>query len=198
MGSSRRLHSLLAALIALVWCLAPSSTTAQQCDRHCGTVRWTVKTLTDPDASQVDTTPQAATVEQLRLQARVRRRGHRRPPVELTTYRIDALLLGWERAADEDFHLVIADPRDPSKTMIAEIPSPTCPELCRTAAAGRFAALRQQVIERLGPPSSHYHALDQPLSIEVTGVGFFDFRHGQRGEAPNAIELHPVTAIRFP
>jgi len=26
----------------------------------------------------------------------------------------------------------------------------------------------------------------------VTGVGFFDFWHGQRGVAPNAIELHPV------
>jgi hypothetical protein len=26
----------------------------------------------------------------------------------------------------------------------------------------------------------------------VTGVGFFDFNHGQTGVAPNAIELHPV------
>ena len=26
----------------------------------------------------------------------------------------------------------------------------------------------------------------------ITGVGFFDFQHGRRGVAPNAIELHPV------
>jgi hypothetical protein len=26
----------------------------------------------------------------------------------------------------------------------------------------------------------------------VNGVGFFDFKHGQRGVAPNAIELHPA------
>jgi hypothetical protein len=26
----------------------------------------------------------------------------------------------------------------------------------------------------------------------ITGVGFFDFDHGQTGVAPNAIELHPV------
>jgi hypothetical protein len=26
----------------------------------------------------------------------------------------------------------------------------------------------------------------------VTGVAFFDYKHGQTGVAPNAIELHPV------
>jgi hypothetical protein len=26
----------------------------------------------------------------------------------------------------------------------------------------------------------------------VTGVGFFDFEHGQSGVAPNAVELHPI------
>jgi hypothetical protein len=30
----------------------------------------------------------------------------------------------------------------------------------------------------------------------VTGVVFFDFKHGQTGVAPNAIELHPVLAFR--
>ena len=29
----------------------------------------------------------------------------------------------------------------------------------------------------------------------ITGVGFFDFLHGQTGVAPNAIELHPVLAV---
>jgi hypothetical protein len=29
----------------------------------------------------------------------------------------------------------------------------------------------------------------------IDGVGFFDFLHGQRGVAPNGIELHP--ALRF-
>jgi len=30
----------------------------------------------------------------------------------------------------------------------------------------------------------------------ITGVGFFDFDHGQTGVAPNAIELHPVLAFK--
>jgi hypothetical protein len=29
----------------------------------------------------------------------------------------------------------------------------------------------------------------------IEGVGFLDFLHGQRGVAPNGIELHPV--LRF-
>jgi hypothetical protein len=32
--------------------------------------------------------------------------------------------------------------------------------------------------------------------MEITGVGFFDFEHGQSGVAPNAIELHPVLDVR--
>jgi len=30
----------------------------------------------------------------------------------------------------------------------------------------------------------------------VTGVAFFDFKHGQTGVAPNAIESHPILAFR--
>ncbi len=33
-------------------------------------------------------------------------------------------------------------------------------------------------------------------TVEVTGVGFFDFLHGQTGVAPNGIELHPMLAIQ--
>ena len=29
-------------------------------------------------------------------------------------------------------------------------------------------------------------------TVQIAGVGFFDFKHGQSGVAPNAIELHPV------
>lgn len=30
------------------------------------------------------------------------------------------------------------------------------------------------------------------VPVVIRGVGFFDFKHGQRGVAPNGIELHPV------
>jgi len=34
-------------------------------------------------------------------------------------------------------------------------------------------------------------------TLTVTGVGFFDFDHGQSGVAPNAVELHPVLALKI-
>ena len=35
------------------------------------------------------------------------------------------------------------------------------------------------------------------VPVTLTGLGYFDFAHGQRGVAPNAIELHPVINIFF-
>jgi hypothetical protein len=35
----------------------------------------------------------------------------------------------------------------------------------------------------------------RPITIEVVGVGFFDFDHSQTGRAPNNIELHPVLSL---
>jgi len=31
---------------------------------------------------------------------------------------------------------------------------------------------------------------------QITGVAFFDFKHGQTGVAPTAIELHPILTFR--
>ena len=178
--------------------IAPPAMAALSCDLHCGTERWAVKTLTDPDANRVDTTPHDATVGELRALPVPVSHDTRAAPVEMTTYRVKALLLGWKVEADEDYHLVIADPDDIAATMIVEIPSPTCPEVCQTPLAQHFAALREQVENRLGQPRSHFRELPKPLSVHVTGVGFFDFIHGQTGVAPNGIELHPAIAISFP
>jgi hypothetical protein len=42
-------------------------------------------------------------------------------------------------------------------------------------------------------PSTSRHRFTTP--VQITGVGFFDFKHGQSGVAPNAIELHPVLRL---
>jgi len=43
------------------------------------------------------------------------------------------------------------------------------------------------------PPDSSFARLRGIATI--TGVGFVDFSHGQRGVAPNGIELHPVLSF---
>jgi hypothetical protein len=77
--------------------------------------------------------------------------------------------------ADLDHHLVL---RSGSRTMIAETPSSLCTKGATTKRRKQMAAARgrARVCAR----------------ARVVGVAFFDYKHGQTGVAPNAIELHPV------
>jgi hypothetical protein len=107
-------------------------------------------------------------------------------------YRVEARLLALFGEADGDYHLVLASLRDPTITMIAEVPDPRCAGACASGNAEVYARLRQKLMDRLNSPQSE----SRPL-VRVTGVGFFDFLHGQRGVAPNGIELHPVLDVEF-
>jgi hypothetical protein len=91
---------------------------------------------------------------------------------------------------DGDYHLVLASLHNPNVTMIAEVPDPGC---SGENESGVFETVRQQLMERLNAPGGE----PRPL-VRITGVGFFDYIHGQRGVAPNGIELHPVLAVEFP
>jgi hypothetical protein len=77
--------------------------------------------------------------------------------------------------ADEHFHLVLQSGAD---HMIAESPSAAC-------AGGATPYRRRQMREAR-------NKLRFCSQARVVGVAFFDFKHGQTGVAPNAIELHPI------
>ena len=62
--------------------------------------------------------------------------------------------------------------------MIAEAPRLSCTIGAKPAMRHAMAIAR-----------SHVRLCRQ---AKITGVAFFDFKHGQTGVAPNAIELHPV------
>jgi hypothetical protein len=163
---------------------------------HCGAERWLVKTLSDAEFGKVNFQPVPATITQLISipQPADLPSDHRIAPVELTTYVVRARLLDYKREQDDDFHLVIAEPSDRSKTMIAEIPAPGCSQ-----AQALLAPPRREFVDLFGRVSLSWSWSEpSPTSdlIEISGVGFFDFEHGQNGVAPNAIELHPVIAIR--
>jgi hypothetical protein len=108
-------------------------------------------------------------------------------------YRVSALVTGGKQEADSDFHIVLADPTDVRTTLIAEIPSGTCTAAKRSTF---FDGLRAQFGNDFGKPTKgKLRRLAQPVPACVTGVGFFDFLHGQDGVAPNGFELHPVLSI---
>lgn len=160
---------------------------------QCGVERWPVKTLTDSRARLVDFTPRPASVSALRRLPRPPVLDQRVLGVETVVYRVRARLVAMKIEDDSDIHLVIADARHPSRTMIVEFPATGC-----TVGAARNARLRmvraRRRLERACGPADHTFR-DLRGTATITGVAFFDFKHHQRGLAPNAIELHPVLSV---
>jgi hypothetical protein len=158
----------------------------------CGVERWSIKTGTDAGARSINQkAPVPANIFHLRalpapasppVKSRVK-------PVETSVYSVSAILLRYKYEVDSDIHLVVADTG--GRTMIAEMPAPQC-----VGASSPFLPSIRYVRSKftsLFHPSDTCHRVNTP--IQIAGVGFFDFKHGQSGVAPNAIELHPV--LRF-
>jgi hypothetical protein len=157
----------------------------------CGTERWSIKTMSDPQASNVNLTAHATTISALRAKSAPSSLGTTRiAPVELTTYRIHARLVEFKSESDSDIHLVVADPSTGGQ-MIVEFPSSSCLSSTTASVKQKISTARNAFVAACGQPSSthfsHVHGV-----ATITGVGFWDFKHGQTGVAPNAIELHPV------
>ena len=158
---------------------------AQAVPGQCGYDRWPVKILADKDRGQVNITPVDTTIAKLgaipihEIPYPYDRRIH---PEELIVYRVRARLLRVRREEDSDLHLLIADPDDPSKRMIAEIPAPEC--AVGTGHEDEYRRARNTIA-----------SVAIGSEIELVGVGFFDFLHEQRGAATNGIELHPVLSV---
>lgn len=159
----------------------------------CGVERHEVKDLLDgfvPGAAR------DSSVAQLRTLPVPQDAETGRTPPERVVYRIQALAQADKIEADSDVHLAIADPADPGATMIAEFPAASC--LAQSTEAPELESARTDLVAALGAPStgSRYHELSPSPCVTLTGVAFFDRIHGQRGVAPNGIELHPVLAFQ--
>lgn len=169
------------------------------CGGHCGTERWLVKTLSDPDRDCVNLTVVDATVEELAALPEPERRpsAGRLKPVECTVYRVEAFLGGWDTFMklehDGDDHLVLFGRTNQRVSIIAEIPDPECDGACRSGFAERFMAARNALEAGVRRPNPG----DLNPVVRVTGVGFFDYLHHQTGVSPNGFELHPVLSIEF-
>jgi hypothetical protein len=175
---------------------------------HQSRMRWAEKTGAGPDADLIDitsvvpTTIAALTSEPAPSRwpplGRVR-------PVETTVWVLDATVVAFKLEHDGDYHLVLSDMH--SADMIIEIPDPKSVD-----PSSRFriqiASARAAFDARFGQQITALAALIQPampapmivhvaVPVRVTGVGFFDFIHGQAGVASNGVELHPVLSIEF-
>jgi hypothetical protein len=155
----------------------------------CGIERWAVKTLTDPGASRVNHRPTATTVGALTALPAPIDPTDRIAPTETTVWRITATMTAFKQEADSDIHLAVEDSH--RRTMIVEFPlTPTCDATASTPDRAAMRQARAAIVAACGQPSASYRTISGQATI--TGVGFFDRIHGQRGVAPNGIELHPV------
>ena len=158
----------------------------------CGVARWSLKVGTDSQAPSIDIASPTDTSIGF-LQAIALRSGSASARVkgpETTAWALrDVTLAGYKVEADSDFHLVLMSG---SRTMIAEIPSPSCISGSSPWKAAITAA-RAEFIAKVGTPSSSL--THSSLTASFAGIGFLDDIHGQTGVAPNGIELHPVVSM---
>jgi hypothetical protein len=196
MPFTRRTVSLVVLAVAVI--SAPAQLPA-------GHDRWAVRTGTDRDVSTVHDRPneeERRTVEDL---ARLPRPGalplnqpspafqdRRIPPVETTTYRVEADIIGYQRESDGSYSIVIQGTS--GATMIVGLP------LARDVGT----RWRTQVEDARGQFERHFHgappgSVPQRARVHATirGVGFFDQGGDRAGAAPNGITLQPVLGLSF-
>jgi hypothetical protein len=160
----------------------------------CGVERWSVKTGTDPNAGAINLASTSAnTILTMRgwpvpnpipTNSRV-------SPYETTVWVLTATLVEYKLESDSDYHLVLTDTA--GNTLISEIPDPACVGSGSPFAA-KIANARAEFDAKFNVTTSFQTA---NIPVRVTGVGMFDFLHGQTGVAPNGIEVHPILDIVF-
>jgi hypothetical protein len=153
---------------------------------RCGVERWPVKIAADQDALAIDSIPVPTTVLELtRLPRPDGDLPHARriAPTEFQTFLLRARLVRVIAEDDQDLHIVLRDLEVDEATIVVEIPSPDCTSDRRLQ--GLFLEARQAL---RGTPRNGI--------VEVVGIGFFDFLHGQSGMSLNGLELHPVLSLR--
>lgn len=188
-----------------------------------GTERWPVKVTADSDAGQINLMPgPPMTVSQANAVLPEPYPVGGRMGAEKKVYTVRGYLSFFKHEGgkgDHDYHVVITDQpgqfeEDEEKapnghSMVVELPDVAC--FAGKKGAAGTSALGQAIVDARATFEHHAswphdQRLTQPIPVSVTGVGFFDFDHGQTGRAkphPGAdgknkvFELHPVTEIVF-
>jgi len=190
-------------LIAFSMILVLAFEIIAQCGVKCGVERWPVKTLTDEKLSLLKLKP----IKRKSITWLITREepveadktdNARLIGIETMVFRVRGVVLGHVREDDKDFHVVIAEENDPTKTMIIEFPSSECKSVCNSSLVAKMNKSRNDYLAKVGKPTTKYKELTTRILIEVTGVGFWDHKHGtpQHGVAPNNVELHPILSLK--
>ena len=161
----------------------------------CGVERWAVKTCYDADTVNVNFNnilPSSIAYQRSLPAPTLPGDNTTRLAVEDTVYSLDCNVVECKDESDQDIHLVISTIGNANETMVAEIVNPECPNIVNTSRYTIFKTLRDWFDATYSPGSS-FKTIN--VNMHVTGVGFFDFAHGQTGAAPNQREIHPILTM---
>ena len=163
----------------------------------CGVERWAVKTCYDADTMNVKfntIVPTTIAYQRSLTKPTLPPQGDNttRLTVEDTVYSLDCYIIQTKLESDLDYHVEISTIGNTSETMVAEIVNPECPNIINTSRYTIFKTLRDWYTATFSPTTSF-----KPIgvSVHITGVGFFDFLHGQTGIPPNGREIHPILTM---
>jgi hypothetical protein len=179
-------------LSSLAWVPAPaqaaSAAAPAASQSGCGSgPSWATKIGTDSQASQVDqaSPPVRTTVAQLTSLPLPSSIQHRVRPTETTVYTITATVNDITVEHDRDLHLAVNG--GSGRFMITELPDLAC-----VPTSSAFYSGISRAHSQLAAWSGNL-----PVTVQITGVGFFDGYTGQSDQAPNQIELHPILNLNF-
>jgi hypothetical protein len=181
-----------AAAIAAVGAGTGPSSIAASATSACGVELWPLKTLSDPQRKLVRLRPRNTTIAAIdALPMPSSAPTTRSNGYERRVWRVRAQIVQFKLEEDSDIHLILFDR---GNYLIAEMPLGSClPRRTRDRKA--IIRARATFISKCGRPTSDWQSLGAVAYI--SGVGFWDFPHGQSGHAPNYAELHPVTALKI-
>jgi hypothetical protein len=172
-----------------------SATTAIQC----GEWRWPVKTLSDSDAGKVRygkiLDRKVPALRKVTPPSSLGGDSPRYHSVERNVYRLHVALIEAKIQDDHEIHVVVAGPKAKAQTMIVEFPNVKCKGAATSIRRRAMATARNHLLNDCGPINSNKF-VKLAGTATITGVGFWDSKHGQTGVAPNGIELHPVLTYR--
>lgn len=166
---------------------------AQTDNPSCGIERVKIKTCSDTDAVRINKKPRKTSIKTLSKKIAPEKVGKNLPRtgIEFKTYIIKAKIIYWKKEEDGDYHLILQDLKDTTLTIIGEIPNPNCNEVKN----GIF----HKEIESSRKSFDSFKLTRNRIKTgiyTISGVAFFDKKHGQKGTAENGIELHPILSIQ--
>lgn len=156
---------------------------------QCGIERWRIKTISD--GANIDTinVVNEEISNLVKLNPPKWHENLSRLDEERKYVKVICNISYYKTEEDGDYHLVLEDIKT-GDTMIGEIASVECKNTF-SFYANCFKKAKYEFKQNI----KSAHKLN-PGIYEIKGVLFFDKKHGQKGLAPNGIEIHPIFHIR--